>query len=157
LKTVEIIHHVKIDFYFISVEIFKFEIFRSRFIFVEIFIEIVETNRDCRDKSRSSRQIETFKIYQEFLRFLDIIKTFFFKTFSRLQAQKSRQIEKSLSRTVITLTNSRSRSRKTVKICHKCHVSTDFSVSIETFRTFRMCRDKIEISQSRSRYLDRRD
>ncbi len=52
MKTVEIIRHVEIDFYFISVEIFKIEIFRSRFIFVEIFIEIVEKNRDCRDKSR---------------------------------------------------------------------------------------------------------
>ncbi len=46
LKTVEIILNVKINFYFISVKIFKIEIFRSRFIFVKIFIEIVETNRD---------------------------------------------------------------------------------------------------------------
>ncbi len=141
LKTVEIINHVEIDFYFISVEIFKIEIFWSRFIFVEIFIEIVETNRDFRDLSR------IFEISRH--------NRDFFKTFLRLQAQKSRQIEKSRSRTVITLTNSRSRSRKTVKICQKCHVSTDFSVSIETSRTFRMCRDKIKIS--RSRYLDRRD
>jgi hypothetical protein len=134
LKTVEIIHHVKIDFYFISVKIFKIEIFQSRIIFVEIFIEIVETNRDRRDKSRI---FEISRHNQDF-----------FKTFLRLQAQKSRQIEKSRSRTVITLTNSRSRSRKTVEICQKCHVSTDFSVSIETFRTFRTCRDKIEISRS---------
>ena len=103
-------------------------------------IEIVETNRDFRDFSR------IFEISRH--------NRDFFKTFSRLQAQKSWQIEKSRSRTVITLTNSRSRSRKTVEICQKCHVSTDFSVSIETFRT---CRDIIEISRSRSRYLDRRD
>ncbi len=38
--------------FFFSVEIFKIEIFRLRFIFVEIFIEIVETNWDFRDLSR---------------------------------------------------------------------------------------------------------
>jgi hypothetical protein len=52
LKTVEIILNVEIDFYFISVEIFKIETFSSRLRCVEIFIEIVETNRDFRDKSR---------------------------------------------------------------------------------------------------------
>ncbi len=106
--------------------------------------------------SRSSRQIETFEIYQDLSRIFEISRhnRDFFKTFSRLQAQKSQQIEKSWSRTVITLTISRSRSRKTVEICQKCHVLTDFSVSIKTFRT---CRDKIEISRSRSRYLDSRD
>jgi hypothetical protein len=46
--------------FFFSVEIFKIEIFRSRFIFVEIFIEIVETNQDCRDLSRLSRFIKIF-------------------------------------------------------------------------------------------------
>jgi hypothetical protein len=44
------------------------------------------------------------------------------------------------------LTNSWSRSRQTVEICQKCHVSTDFSIS--TFGTGRWCRDKIEISRS---------
>jgi hypothetical protein len=58
---------VEIDFYFISVEIFKIKIFRSRFIFVEIFIEIVETNRDCRDKSRLSRQIKTNRDFSRYL------------------------------------------------------------------------------------------
>ncbi len=106
---------------------------------------------DCRDKSRSSRQIEIVKTnrdFQDLSRIFEISRHNwdFFKTFSRLQAQKSQQIEKSRSSTVITLTNSRS--RKTVKNCQKCHVSTDFSVSIETFRTFRTCRDKIEISWS---------
>ena len=107
-------------------------------------IEIVETNRDRRDKLRF---IETNR---DLSRIFEISRhnRDFFKTFSRLQAQKSRQIEKSRSRTVITLTNSRSRSRQTVEICQKCHASTDFSVSIETFRTFRTCRDKIEISRS---------
>ncbi len=52
LKPVKIFSTVEIDFYFISVEIFKIETFSSRLRCVEIFIEIVETNRDFRDKSR---------------------------------------------------------------------------------------------------------
>ncbi len=75
MKTVEIIHHVEIDFYFISVEIFKIKIFRSRFIFVEIFIEIVETNRD------QSRQIEIFVRNRDFVKinrdFVEINRDFF--------------------------------------------------------------------------------
>ncbi len=35
--------------FFSSVKIFEIQIFPLRFIFVEIFIEIVETNRDCQD------------------------------------------------------------------------------------------------------------
>ncbi len=57
-KTVKIIHHVEIDFYFISVEIFKIKTFLSRLRCVEIFIEIIEINRDFQDKSR---QIEIFR------------------------------------------------------------------------------------------------
>ncbi len=125
--------------------------------------------RDRWDLLRSSRLIEIIETYrdcQDLLRIFEISwhNRDFFKTFSRLQAQKSRQIEKSRSRNVITLTNSRSRWRQTVKMCQKCHVSTHFSVSIEFFWTFRTCRDKIKISQS-SRltfwncrdFLDRRD
>ncbi len=52
LKLVEIFSTVEINFYFITVEIFKIETFQSRLGCVEIFIEIVEINRDCRDKSR---------------------------------------------------------------------------------------------------------
>ena len=79
---------------------------RSTFFFlgqdfsVEIYLRR-DIYRDRRDKSRLSR-------------FLDIIKTFL-----RLQAQKSRQIEKSWSRTMIKLTNSWSRSRQTVEICRQ--------------------------------------
>jgi hypothetical protein len=58
LKPVEIFSTVEIDFYFISVEIFKIETFSSRLRCVEIFIEIVETNRDFQDYSR---QIEIFR------------------------------------------------------------------------------------------------
>ena len=146
---------------------------RSRFLKSRFFGRDLSSSRYL---SRSSRQIEiveTNRDFQDLSRIFEISRhnRDFFKTFSRLQAQKSRQIEKSRSRTVITLTNSRSRSRKTVEICQKCHVSTDFSVSIETFRTFsdmsRQNRDfsiSIEISRS-SRltfwncrdFLDRRD
>ncbi len=126
---------------------------RSRFLKSRLFSLDLDVSRFL---SRSSRQIETVEIYRDFQ---DLSRIFtisrhnwdFFKTFSRLQAQKSRQIEKSRSSNVITLTNSRSRSRQTVKIYQKCHVSTDFSVLIEAFRTFwtfRTCRDKIKISQS---------
>jgi hypothetical protein len=55
LKPVEIFSTVKIDFYFISVEIFKIETFQSRLCRVEIFVEIVEICRDCRDLSRRSQ------------------------------------------------------------------------------------------------------
>ncbi len=108
---------------------FSVEIFWSRF-----FGQDLSSSRYL---SRLSRKIETVEIY---LDFWDLSRIFqisrhnrdFFKTFSRLQAQKSRQIEKFWSRNVITLTNSWSRSRQTVEIWQKCHVSTDFSVSIET-------------------------
>ena len=136
MKTVENIHHVEINFFFFSVKIFKIKTFQSR-------LGCVEINRDCRDFQDLSR---LFEIYRDI------------STLSRLfevhQGKKSRQIEKSRSRNVIKLTNSRSRLRQTVEICQKCHLSTDFSVSIETFQTFRTCRDKTEISQSRTKYLD---
>ncbi len=137
--------------------------------------------QDIYQESRSSRLIKTFEIYWDFwdlLRLLRFIETFeiywdfwdlsrlfkisqhyrdIIKTFSRLQAQKSWQIEKSPLRNVIKLTNSQSRSRQTVKICQKCHFLTDFSISIETFGTGKWCQDKIKISQSQSRLLDCRD
>ena len=56
------------------------------------------------------------------------------------------------SKNMMKLTNSWS--RQTVEICQKCHVSTDFLISIETFETGRWCQDKIEISQSRLRLLN---
>jgi hypothetical protein len=58
---------------------------------------------------------------------------------------------------MIKLTNSWSRSRQTIKICQKCHVSTDFLISIKTFETGRWCRDKIEISPSQLRLLNCQD
>jgi hypothetical protein len=110
---------------------------KSRLIFVEIFIEIVETNRDCWDFWDLSRLFEIYRDISTLSRLFEV-----------LQDQKSWQIEKSWSRNVLKLTNSLSRSRQTVEICQKCHVSTDFSISIETFGTGRWCRDKIDISRS---------
>ncbi len=51
------------QFFFISVEIFKIETFQSRFRCVKIFIEIVETNQDFRDKSRFSRYLKVIEIF----------------------------------------------------------------------------------------------
>ena len=65
--------------------------------------------------------------------------------FEVLQAQKSWQIKIYWSRNMIKLTNSWSRSRQTVRICQKCHVSTDFLISIKTNWDFSIL---IETSQS---------
>jgi hypothetical protein len=93
--------------------------------------------------------LRLFKIYQDFSTLSWL--------FEVLLDQKSWQIEKSQSRNMIKLTNSRSRLRQTVKICQKCHVSTDFLISIETFETGRWCRDKIKISPSQLRLLNHQD
>jgi hypothetical protein len=81
-----------------KIKVFKIEIFWSRFIFVEIFIEIVETNRDCWDLSRLLKFIETFEIYREFLRFLDIIKTFsrLFRDFRLKNLDKLKNLDREL-------------------------------------------------------------
>ncbi len=120
-----------VQLFFFSVEIFKTETFQSRLGCVEIFVENVEINRDCRDFSRF---IEISGHYRDFLRYFRI--------------KNLDKIKKSWSRNVIKLTNSWSRLRQTVKICQKCHFSTDFSISIDTFGTGRWCRDKIKIYQS---------
>jgi hypothetical protein len=120
-------------FFSFSVEIFKIEKFQSRFIFVALFIEIVGTNRNCRDFRDWSRLFEVCRDISTLWRLFEV-----------LQDKKSRQVEKSQSRNVMKLTNSRSRSRQTVEICPKCHVSTGFSISIETLGTGRWRRDKIE-------------
>ncbi len=132
--------------FFFSVEIFKIETFQSRLGCVEIFIETVKIFEICRD-------------FQDLLRLFEIYRDIstLSRLFEVLHHQKSSQIEKSQSRNRIKLTNSRSRLRQTVEICQKCHVSTYFSISIETFETGRWCQDKIEISWSRSRLLNCRD
>ncbi len=109
--------------------------------------------------SRFSRFVEIFEICWNFSRFIKIYQDFstLLWLFEVLLDQKSWQIEKSQSRNIIKLTNSRLRLRQTVKICQKCHVSTDFLILIETFETGRWCRDKIEISPSQLRLLNHQD
>jgi hypothetical protein len=121
--------------------------FKSRLGYVKIFIKTVKIFKICWDFWDLLR---LFEIYWD-------ISTLS-RLFEVLHHQKSWQIEKSQSRNRIKLTNSWSRSRKTVEICPKCHVSTYFSISIDTFETERWCRDKIEISQfSRPRFWKCRD
>ena len=67
MKTVEIFSTIEIKFQFISVEIFKIETFQSRLGCVEIFIEIVETNRDFRDFRDKSRFFEIFVGNRDFV------------------------------------------------------------------------------------------
>jgi hypothetical protein len=146
------VHHVEINFFFSRLRFLKLRLFNqdlaaSRFISrLSRFVRFVKICQDFRDLSR-------------FLRFLRFVETFqdLSRLFEVLHHQQSWQIERSRSRNRIKLTNSGSRSRQTVEICQKCHVSTYFSISIKTFETGRWCRDKIKISRSRSRLLDRRD
>ncbi len=67
MKTVEIFSTIEINFHFISVEIFKIETFQSRLGCVEIFSEIVETNRDFRDFRDKSRFFEIFVGNRDFV------------------------------------------------------------------------------------------
>jgi len=105
---VKIFSTVEIDFYFISVEIFKIETFQSRLCRVEIFVEIVETHRDCRDLLRLSRFVE---ICQDAVEICREISTRKYKN----------------------PCTSRSRSRQTVEKLQNFQISTNFSISIETF------------------------
>ncbi len=111
LKPVQIFSTVEIDFYFISVEIFKIETFQSRLCRVEIFVEIVETHRDCRDLSRLSRFVEICR---------DLLRC-------------SRDLSRNLDEKIQNPCTSRSRSRQTVEKRQDFQISTNFSISIETF------------------------
>ncbi len=117
---------VKINFFFFSVEIFKIEIFQSRLWRVKIFVEIVETRQDCRDTSRFSRFV---KICQEI------------STLSRPKVSTDWEIS---TRKYKNPRTSRSRSRQTVEKRRKFQISTNFSISIETFWSGHCCRDEIE-------------
>jgi hypothetical protein len=149
LKTVENVHHVEINFFFSW----------SRFLKSRLFNRDLAASRFSSRLSRFLRFVEICRDFQDLLRLFEIYRDIstLSRLFEVLHHQKSSQIEKSRSRNRIKLTNSQSRSRQTVKICQKCHVLTYSSISIETFETGRWCRDKIKISQSRSRLLDCRD
>ena len=81
--------------FFFSVKIFKIETFQLRLGCVEIFIEIVEINRDCRDKSRP---IETNRDICKKSRFCRD-KSRFCRDKSRLCRDKSRHF--SLDRDIL--------------------------------------------------------
>ncbi len=127
----------------------KSRLFKLRLCHVDICIEITLINRDNQDFLRQSRLL---RFCQELLRYLNIIKTFW-----GIQVQKSRQIEKSSSGKLIKSTHFWSRSRQTIKIYQKFHVSMDFLISIETFGTGRWCLNKIKTSRSGMRSLDCQD
>jgi hypothetical protein len=139
--------------FFFSVEIFKIEIFQSRLWRVEIFVEIVETRRDCQDLSR---HVEIFEICRDAVEIcrdaVEICREI--STLSRPKVSTDWEIS---TRKYKNPRTSRSRSRQTVEKRRKFQISTNFSISIETFWSGHCCRDEIEISRSRSRYLDCRD
>ncbi len=140
--------------FFISVEIFKIEIFQSRLWRVEIFVEIVETRRDCRDLLR---RVEIFKMQSRFVKTLSrfVEKSQHCRGLLSLKMMKSLDELRNLNKKIQS--TSRSRSRQTVKKRRNFQISTKFSISIKIFWSGRWCRDEIKISWSRLRYLDRRD
>ncbi len=101
-------------------------------------------NRDfCQDLSRRSRDLS---------RNLNIVEAFWVWKWWKVSTDwEILTIKYKNPRT------SRSRSRQTVKKRQNFQISTNFSISIETFWSGRWCRDDVEKSQSRSRYLVRRD
>ena len=84
--------------FFFSVKILKIEIFQSRFIFVEIFIEIVETNRDCQDFRDLSRLFEIFEICCNFSRFIKISRHYwdFLRYFRIKNLDKLRNLDREI-------------------------------------------------------------
>ncbi len=66
MKTIEIVHCVEIKIFYFLVEIFKIETFELRLGCIEIFIEIVNINRDCQDLLRLSRLFENCQLSRYF-------------------------------------------------------------------------------------------
>ncbi len=128
LKPVKIFSTVEINFYFISVEIFKIETFQLRLCCVEIFVEIVETHQDCRDLLRLSRFVEMQ---------------------SRFVEKSQRENTKSMHFSIEIETN-----------CRETPKFSDLDEFLDLDRDFLawtlMSRLNWE-SQSRPRFLDRRD
>ncbi len=117
--------------FFFSVEIFQIETFQSRLWRVKIFDEIVEI---CQDASRLSRFVETFWVWK------------WWKVVTDWEISTKKYKNPSTSQ-----------SRQTVKKCQNFQILTNFLISIETFWSGHWCRDRIEKSRSRLRYLDCRD
>ncbi len=139
MKTFENVHHVEINFFF-----------RSRFLKLRLFNWDLAVSRFLSRLSRFLRFVEICQDFQDLLRLFEIYRDIstLSRLFEVLHHQKSSQIEKSWLRNRIKLTNSRSRSKQTVKICQKCHVLTYFLISIETSRLSRLrfwkCQDFLD-------------
>ena len=131
---------VEINFYFISVEIFKIETFQSRLCRVKIFVEIVEICQDCWDLSRFVKTQSRFVKMQS--RFVE-------KSW-HCQGLKSRRIEKSR--------------RENTKIHALLDQDRDkLSRNAKIFRSRRISRSRSRlfgldiVVETKSRYLDCRD
>jgi hypothetical protein len=124
--------------FFVSVKIFKIETFQS--------MSCQDFCRDCQDKLRLSRFVET---NQDLSRNLDILET--------LSVWKWQKVSTNLENLTSNMQNpltSWSRLRQTVEKWQNFQVLMDFSISIETFGSRNWCRDEIEKYQSWSRFLD---
>ncbi len=109
----------------------------------------VEIVKICRDASRHCRDL---------LRNLDIVeKSRHCWGLLSLKMMKSLNGLRNLDEKIQNPRTSRSRWRQTVEKCQNFQILTKFSISIDIFWSGHWCRDEIEISQSRSRYLDRWD
>ncbi len=131
--------------FFFSVEIFKIMIFQSRLWRVKIFVEIVETRRDCRDLSR---RMEIFEICRDAVKICREISTLS-RPFESENDEKSWRIEKSR--------------RENTKI----HALQDrdwdkLSRNAKIFRSWQSSRSRsrffgLDVDvETKSRYLDRR-
>ncbi len=121
--------------FFISVEIFKIETFQSRLWRVEIFVEICRDAVEiCQDLSRNLNIVEAFWVWK------------WWKVLTDWEIS---------TRKYKNPCTSRSRSRQTVKKRQNFQISTNFSISIETFWSRRFGLDVDVQTKLRSLDLDR--
>ncbi len=132
---------ISISTFFFSVKIFKIETFQLGLWRVKIFVQIVKTRRDYQDLSRRSRDLS---------RNLDIVEALWVCKWWKVSTDW--EISKRKFKNPRT-----SRSRQTVEKWRNFQISTNSSISIETFWSGDWCRDEIEKSQSRPKFLDCRD
>jgi hypothetical protein len=142
---------------------------RSRFLKSRFSVETLSRRdfcRDCQDVSRLSRFVETHGDFRDLSRRcrdlsrpcrdlsrnFDIVEAFWVWKWWKVSTDWEISTRKYKNPCT-----SWSRSRQTVEKRQNFQISTKFSISIEIFWSGRWCRDEIEISRSRSRYLDRRD
>ena len=135
---------------------------RSKFLKSRLFSRDFDASRflsRLQDPSRLSRFVKTRRDYrelsrrsQDLSRNLDIVEAFWVWKWWKVSTDW--EISKRKYKNPRT---SRSRSRQTVEKWWNFQISTNSSISIETFWSGHWCRDEIEKSQSRPRFLDCRD